>query len=162
MLRQSYSGCKGEKYDFTQALLVTFGNVIKTVTLAVNWLEICHSKCFPVLESSTDHVALYLHSVAVWSESGVTSVFTVIRRGIRSSCYSEGSSWGWASAPGWSPGPSDPEPACGAGAPARSNNGNKEDVPTDENKFKRKLLNVNGVCLPTCAHTNPNVKEGSR
>lgn len=40
-----------------------------------------------------------------------------IRRGIRSSCHSEGSSGGSASSPCWSPGPSDPEPACEADAP---------------------------------------------
>lgn len=63
----------------------------------------------------------------------MTSVITIIRRGIRSSCHSEGSSGGSASAPGWSPGPSDPEPACGADAPEGSNTVDKVEVPTDEN-----------------------------
>lgn len=71
----------------------------------------------------------------------MTSIITIIRRGIHSSCRSEGSSGGSASAPGWSPGPSDPEPACGADAPGReagSNKMNNVEVLTDENKLKEK------------------------
>lgn len=52
----------------------------------------------------------------------MTSVFTIIRRGIRSSCHSEGGSGGSASSPCWSPGPADPEPACEACAPAWGSN----------------------------------------
>lgn len=63
--------------------------------------------------------------VSIWgcgfeNESGDFRQPSVIifTQGIHSSCCSEGSSEGWASSPGWSPGPSDPEPACGADAPA--------------------------------------------
>lgn len=49
----------------------------------------------------------------LWQPSVI--IFT---QGIHSSCCSEGSSEGSASSPGWSPGPADPEPACGASAPA--------------------------------------------
>ena len=42
-----------------------------------------------------------------------------LRQGVHSFCHSGGNSEGSASAPGWSPGLSGPEPACGADAPEK-------------------------------------------
>ena len=61
----------------------------------------------------------------------------LFKRGIHSSCHSEGNSEGSASAPGWSPGPSDPGPACGAYAPGeKCARLNEEGAKTDENELK--------------------------
>lgn len=75
------------------------------------------------------------YSVHLGSEVKV-GTFVNFRQGIRSSCHSEGSSEGWASAPGWSPGPSDPEPACEANAPGKRCALLNKDEKTDKTQWK--------------------------
>lgn len=71
-------------------------------------------------------------------------IIIIIRRGIRSSCYSEGSSEGSASSPCWFPGPSDPEPACGSDAPRKEMHQWMKVNIKGENTWK--LMNVDLVC----------------